>query len=105
LVHIVLEVVLADGSVKTWRGTASQQHPASKRTYGLDVDLRKGLDEVRQRFVCVVDAFQQDRLVADYDPVFEQIVRRPSRNPGDLLGVVDVSVKTNLLSHLPALLR
>jgi hypothetical protein len=72
-------------------------------TYRLDIDLCKRLDEVRQRFDRVVHAIQKHRLIADYHAMLKQVICGLARNPRDLIGVIDMSVKTDLLALLPAL--
>jgi hypothetical protein len=74
-------------------------------TYRLNVDARKLFDKLRHSLKRVVDAFQKHRLVAHNHPMLEQVVRSLSCDPCDFVRMVDVSMETNLLSQVPAVLR
>lgn len=73
-------------------------------TYRLNVDARKFFDKLGHGLVGVVDAFQKDRLVTHNHPMLEQVVRSLPCDPGDFARMVDMSMETNLLSQVPAVL-
>jgi hypothetical protein len=78
---------------------------SGENTYGLNVDARESFDQIRHGVEAIVDAFQEDRLVAHDDPVLEQIIGSLLRHPGDFARMVDMSVKADLLPYVPTLVR
>lgn len=73
-------------------------------TYGLNVDVCQSRDE---RFECnrgVVHAFQKHTLIADYHAVREELLSSLFCDPCNLIDMVNVRMKTDLLAQLPSLI-
>lgn len=74
-------------------------------TYWLDVHIRQSVDQVHHGRDSVINTVQQDRLVAYRHAFFVESLRASSSNPGNLLCAVNVCMHTDMLTHLPGLLR
>lgn len=73
-------------------------------TYGLDIVICQLANQGLHRVQSIIDALQQDALISHNHAVRKQLLRRLSRDPGELARVVEVRVHGDLLAHLLALL-
>lgn len=94
--HVALvDVVLQDMSVSTYEILTGLFQIS---TYWRDVVVRELTNERAHRLDVVVDAAQQDSLVAHSDALLQQALARELGDPADLVWMVDVRVQSDTLA-------
>lgn len=74
-------------------------------TYRLDVQVCKLPDQPPHRLHLIIDAAEENTLVANNNALLKQILSCLLSDPRDLIGMVDVSMQANLLAHTATQIR